>query len=206
MPMRQLLLAIILLLIIPTIVIAHEAIDDATNDYRESQGLSRLLYDDNLQALADHRAQEIAKVFAHVDLMPRLEGCWDWASENLAYNSDPIASDPTSFLDQWINSPVHNSNMLGNWTHMASGYYWSGTRWNAVQIFGRACQYDGILLPNTATDRGERGIGAWVIMATGLFIVLFAYINTASRLEKLEILCNNCDKCKAIEQDMSSKS
>lgn len=93
------------------------------NRYRDQHGLSPLVYDKELSAVARSHSDYLArnKMGANHNLIHtryrRMDGIIPWraAGENVAYNyghSNPLAS----AFRQWRHSPGHNRLMLKNWT------------------------------------------------------------------------------------------
>jgi uncharacterized protein YkwD len=125
-----------------------ETVLRGTNDYRELNGVDRLVYDPQLTAVAQAWAEQMAadyasshnmnKAFRHNpntgSQIPSPNEGW---GENIAMNGG-YAQPYDELLTEWRNSPPHNANMLdARWTHIGIGTYQDaqGLTWG-VQIFG----------------------------------------------------------------------
>ena len=81
------------------------------NDIRAEAGLDPLVWDSNLETVANVRANEISKNFSHTrpngrqwyTVNSKIQG-----GENLAFGFD-TAED---VVDAWMNSPTHKDNIL----------------------------------------------------------------------------------------------
>ncbi len=139
-----------------------ETVLRGTNDYRELNGVDRLVHDPRMSAVAQAWAERMASDFAaafaadtnpdrqaamqaaladafrHNPLMAyQVPAGWESVGENIALNGGHL--DPYAYLlTQWRNSPGHNANMLNErWTHIGVGTYQDdlGITWG-VQVFG----------------------------------------------------------------------
>ncbi len=119
-----------------------------TNDYREANGVDRLVHDPRISAVAQAWAERMASDYAasgdtstafrhNPDMSDQIPSGWQGAGENIAVN----AGYPTPYkqlMIQWRNSPPHNESMLNpGWTHIGVGVYQDslGYTWG-VQVFG----------------------------------------------------------------------
>lgn len=131
-----------------------ETVLRGTNDYRELNGVDRLVHDPRMSAVAQAWAERMASDFA-ADTNPdrqvaladafrhnptmkyQVPTGWESVGENIALNGGHL--DPYEYLlTQWRNSPGHNANMLNSrWTHIGIGTYQDalGITWG-VQVFG----------------------------------------------------------------------
>lgn len=125
-----------------------ETVLRGTNDYRESNGVDRLVHDPRMSAVAQAWAERMAAdyastrdfevAFRHNPTMSlQVPAGWESVGENIALNGGH--ADPYDYLlTQWRNSPGHNANMLNSrWTHIGIGTYQDdlGITWG-VQVFG----------------------------------------------------------------------
>lgn len=112
----------------------EQALFDATNARRASQGLPALRPNQNIVGVARIRSQDMAtnNYFAHespvtgdtaFSLMDAYGISYGWAGENLAMNNYP-AGECASVADQALwGSPPHRENMLNaNYTEMGIGF------------------------------------------------------------------------------------
>ncbi len=125
-----------------------ETVLRGTNDYRELNGVDRLVHDPRMSAVAQAWAERMSAdyastrnfdtAFRHNALMEyQVPAGWESVGENIALNGGHL--DPYSYLlTQWRNSPGHNANMLNSrWTHIGVGTFQDdlGITWG-VQVFG----------------------------------------------------------------------
>ncbi len=125
-----------------------ETVLRGTNDYRELNGVDRLVHDPRMSAVAQAWAERMSAdyastrdfdaAFRHNPLMTlQVPAGWESVGENIALNGGHL--DPYAYLlTQWRNSPGHNANMLNSrWTHIGIGTYQDalGITWG-VQVFG----------------------------------------------------------------------
>lgn len=110
---------------------------DCVNREREANGLAPLQYDPSTQEVADLRAREQVELFGHT--RPDGSSCWTaysgdrfFCGENAAYNH---SESPEGVTQQWMNSPGHRANILGNYTYISVGMYKSGSRVYWIQCF-----------------------------------------------------------------------
>lgn len=125
-----------------------ETVLRGTNDYRESNGVERLVHDPRLSAVAQAWAEKMAadyavsrdtnQAFRHNPKMSsQVPAGWESVGENIGLNGgydDPYAK----LVGQWRTSPGHSANMLNaRWTHIGIGTYTDdfGLTWG-VQVFG----------------------------------------------------------------------
>ena len=125
-----------------------ETVLRGTNDYRELNGVDRLVHDPRMSAVAQAWAERMSAdyastrdfdvAFRHNPLMSyQVPAGWESVGENIALNGGHL--DPYAYLlTQWRNSPGHNANMLNSrWTHIGIGTFTDdlGITWG-VQVFG----------------------------------------------------------------------
>jgi len=83
---------------------------EATNDYRESKGLDRLLWSERLAIDAITRAGEIEKLFSHT--RPNGSDWWTVDSEHMfGENLAQGYSIAENVVNAWIDSPSHRENL-----------------------------------------------------------------------------------------------
>ena len=123
------------------------------NQERAAVGAPALQMTDELQAVADIRAQELVSTFSHTrpdgsTCFTALEGTLigqiaTYVGENIAMGY----SDAESVMDAWMNSPGHKSNILdSDYTHIGIGCYEdSGLRY-WVQVFVTRYPYTDMLV------------------------------------------------------------
>ena len=96
---------------------------EQTNMVREENGLNGLMWDGNLETVANVRSKEIPKNFSHTrpngqpwyTVNSKIQG-----GENLAYGFDT----PMDVVDAWMDSPTHRDNILyDEFTSMAISVY-----------------------------------------------------------------------------------
>lgn len=120
---------------------ANAGIDAGTNQLRAENGLKTLDTWDPLVSLANLRAAEITTNFNHPSdwgyLFARLPSCVTGIGENIAYHYDPVGDG--EFVQMWWDSPEHQANMLGHWSHQGSATATAGGRTYAVQLFTSGC-------------------------------------------------------------------
>ncbi|MDE7224431.1 MAG: SH3 domain-containing protein [Acetatifactor sp.] len=96
------------------------------NQQRSTVGLGTLTWDDNLAALAEQRAQQIASNYSH-DGSP--SGC----GEIILYTYD---SSYSAWYDIWYGSTAHKESMfLSSYEKAACGYYFNGYYYYVVTLF-----------------------------------------------------------------------
>ncbi|WP_291380456.1 cell wall-binding repeat-containing protein [Demequina sp.] len=125
-----------------------ETVLRGTNDYRQLNGVDRLVHDPRMSAVAQAWAERMAAdyastrdfdvAFRHNPLMSQqVPAGWESVGENIALNRDTL--DPYEhLLTQWRDSAGHNANMLNSrWTHIGIGTFQDdlGITWG-VQVFG----------------------------------------------------------------------
>lgn len=102
---------------------------DLANSYRASRGLSALRWESGLATLANQHAQDQAAVRQnpanHANWDQRIRthancrnGCQ--ATENVYLKGGGVNT-PEHAHNAWVNSPGHEANMRGNYTHMGVG-------------------------------------------------------------------------------------
>lgn len=104
--------------IIPsTSSVSRQSLQDATNTYRASGGKNALDFRDDLCALAETRAKEIANSFDHGGFRARID-----SGELKALNYKAVAEniwhgtgDATRIIKDWSESSGHNKNLLEDW-------------------------------------------------------------------------------------------
>ena len=133
----------------------------ATNEFRVAQGQHALLFNSQLQDVAQAWAEQMAAdvaggasldtAFRHnPDLTAQIPAGWQFAGENIAYNYG-FDSPFETLVNQWKNSPGHRANMLDSrWTAFGVGVFTDadGATWG-VQVFAR--------YPTTFTPTGAIG-------------------------------------------------
>ena len=92
-----------------------------TNDYRQANGLNRLIYNTNCQDASNLRALEALVYWGHTrpngTYYNTANNSWSKASaENLAAGSSDTAA---NIVNVWKNSSGHNENMLGNYNKLS---------------------------------------------------------------------------------------
>ena len=108
---------------------------DSVNDFREQNGLNKLVYRQDIQLMADIRAREIVELWEHArpgnktwDSVFAENGVeyYTEVGENLAKGN--TLGNPQRVVTEWMNSPDHRDNILApEFTGMAvSCYYYDG--------------------------------------------------------------------------------
>ena len=109
---------------------------DQINAIRLQNGLNELMWDGNLESVANVRAKELPKSFSHTrpngkpwyTVNSKIQG-----GENLAYGF----ATATDVVDAWMNSPSHKDNILyGEFKTMAISVYEINDCYYWVQAFG----------------------------------------------------------------------
>lgn len=128
--------------------VGFETVLRGTNDYRELNGVDRLVHDPRMSAVAQAWAEQMAADYARTgdqaaafrhnpSMSVQVPSGWESVGENIAMNGGfPQPYD--KLLEQWRTSAGHNANMLNTrWTHIGIGTYQdaSGLTWG-VQVFG----------------------------------------------------------------------
>jgi uncharacterized protein YkwD len=122
-----------------------------TNEYRKSQGLPPVKYNDTLSKAAQSRALDMAKTgsFSHsvATTTPGMQNGWgfmkkagydyNYAGENLAVKFD----NPKQIVDSWAKSPSHKANLVKkDYTDIGiavvPGVYKGKKTYYVVQFFG----------------------------------------------------------------------
>ena len=112
---------------IPTLNDLEQRTHDLVNDYRETQGLSRLEWSPVVAGISLSHSTDMANgaPFSHDGFEERADAISSRieiraVGENLATNfgfSDPVQT----AVDGWIQSPGHHANMVGDYTHSGVG-------------------------------------------------------------------------------------
>ncbi len=104
--------------IIPTSSsVSQQSLQDATNAYRAQAGKNNLSLRDDLCALAEIRAQEIASSFDHGGFRSRIDSGelkalqYKAVAENIWHGT----GDATRIVKDWSESSGHNKNLLEDW-------------------------------------------------------------------------------------------
>lgn len=120
----------------------EENVIELVNSERRAAGKTALQKDDELDAIAAARAEELAKSFSHT--RPDGRSCftafkdagytdYTTAAENIAYNYNNSADD---VMDIWMNSPGHKANiLLDDITKIGVGCYEKDGKYYWVQVF-----------------------------------------------------------------------
>jgi uncharacterized protein YkwD len=89
-------------------VLDAKVIEELVNDYREENGLPRLIHDPELCKLAEIRAEEITKDYSHAGIEARFDTFpYQKLSENLS-----LAKNDWEVVRGWKKSQAHNLGML----------------------------------------------------------------------------------------------
>ncbi|MDD5659215.1 MAG: CAP domain-containing protein [Actinomycetota bacterium] len=101
----------------------ENAIASLINNTRVANGLNALAADEALNGIADLRSQDMMdrNYFSHYspentnvfDLMRANGISFRYGGENLAQSAPASAGTTDGFLNAWLNSPTHKSNILG---------------------------------------------------------------------------------------------
>jgi uncharacterized protein YkwD len=97
--------------------VSRQALQDATNAYRSQAGKNSLSQRDDLCALAETRAREIAQSFDHGGFRSRVDSGelkslqYKAVAENIWHGS----GDATRIIKDWSESSGHNKNLLEDW-------------------------------------------------------------------------------------------
>lgn len=118
-----------------TLTAIEKQMFDTINTYRQQQGLQPLNYDQNLQRGAAWMSQDMHdhKNLNHTDTLSRdvgarLKDCGLVNESSWGENISEGYQTVQAAFDGWKNSPGHNANMLGNFTHMGiseNNTYWT---------------------------------------------------------------------------------
>ena len=121
---------------------AREAFNKV-NEYRETHGVPRLAWDDNLYEAAKIRAKEIAVSFSHT----RLDGSnFNTVFDSTGVHPTKTASENAAWGDTsgqavatgWYNSSGHKENMLkDNYDYMAVACWWENGIYYWINLFYR---------------------------------------------------------------------
>jgi uncharacterized protein YkwD len=131
----------------PVAAVDGQAFVTVANSYRSAAGLAPVGLHALIDRIAVERAdqlaasRELAHDFEYVKRrMAELGICWQGFGEIAAWNMSPASTRIEKYGDQWYNSPVHRSIMLGDYTH-AGGSWRTGSdgRHYAVMIFVKVC-------------------------------------------------------------------
>lgn len=112
----------------------EQAIHQEVNSVREERSLDPLAYSDSLGAVADYHSEDMADrdYFSHTspdgetmtDRLDRFGLECRAAGENILYTSATDGSPEevaSRSVDQWMDSPGHRENILGDWTEEGIG-------------------------------------------------------------------------------------
>ena len=135
------LLAVLLVLSSVTTTLAHDRLEDLTNDFRQDRGLNRLRTPSHLHWVAKLRARELYRVgfFHDFSWISRVGGC-SWG-ENLMYRRPAVDGGRAWHVFQaFKRSKTHRRTMLGNWNRLGAHIYLApdGGMY-AVQLFVKNC-------------------------------------------------------------------
>lgn len=105
----------------------RQQIDIGTNNYRASQGLGRLTYDSNLEAIAQAWAEKLAnnsEYFHNPNLSKQVfaDNTYRSVAENLVAQRE----NGTIALQAWVGSDGHRANLLGNYNRQGIGVAYGG--------------------------------------------------------------------------------
>jgi uncharacterized protein YkwD len=124
--------------------IVENIIFEASNAFRGFNGMSPYTFNDALQRAARlHSEDQVAQnYFSHTSLDGKIvpertaaqgyNAVRNWG-ENIAMQSYPVG---VEFVDIWVNSSGHRSNILGSFKDFGVGFAASGSRCIATQVFG----------------------------------------------------------------------
>jgi uncharacterized protein YkwD len=111
-----------------------------TNKFRKENGLPPLAYSKALCDVA--RPHTLAMLegkvkLGHAGFHDRRAKLLQAASmgENVAY-TDGYANPVQTMVDNWIKSPGHRRNMLGDFSHLGTVFEHRGDVWYGIQLFG----------------------------------------------------------------------
>ncbi len=125
---------------------------DQLNQYRQEKGLSTLTLDQDLFAAAMERAKETGLYFDHG--RPNGTMCYTACSKMDAENIAAGSSTSTGAMNQWKNSPGHNSNMLNaSWKSVGIGCYCTNGVYYWVQCFSSEAGNSQNVIPNNKTEK-----------------------------------------------------
>lgn len=105
----------------------RQQIDIGTNNYRASQGLGRLTYDSNLEAIAQAWAEKLAnnsEYFHNPNLSKQVFA--DNSYRSVAENLVAQRENGTIALQAWVGSDGHRANLLGNYNRQGIGVAYGG--------------------------------------------------------------------------------
>lgn len=113
---------------------------ELTNNFRRTQGLPDLVWNDGLYNVAMPHSKNMAEgtvAFGHDGFKERMQQVPFYVksfSENVAYNYN--WGDPwEAAVVGWINSPGHRKNMLSVSSHCAIAVYWLYGKYYFTQLF-----------------------------------------------------------------------
>ena len=127
------------------ILVATDALEQSiynqVNQYRESQNLPPLVFDETIAEQARAHSVNMANLnlLSHDGFSDRVETIkqvisYSGAAENVASNMGYAQPDDTA-IQGWIKSPGHNRNMLGNYDLTGIGVAARGGEYYFTQIF-----------------------------------------------------------------------
>lgn len=102
---------------------AENEFASSINSYRSSNGLASLSRSGSLDSYARSWAQEMAAKggITHSENLGSLLGQWDSVGENVG-----VGYSVGSLFSAFVDSPQHQSNIVGDFTHMGIGVYQDG--------------------------------------------------------------------------------
>ncbi|SDB92026.1 spore coat assembly protein SafA/uncharacterized protein, YkwD family [Pelagirhabdus alkalitolerans] len=113
---------------------------DLTNERRIENGLPALELDWQLSRVARHKSKDMAdyNYFSHespnygspFNMMDQFGISYNQAAENIARGQ----TSPEMVVNDWMNSPGHRDNILGDFTHIGVGYVEDGNYWTQMFI------------------------------------------------------------------------
>jgi uncharacterized protein YkwD len=119
----------------------EQSIHNQVNQYRESQNLPPLVFDETIAEQARVHSMNMVNIntLSHDGFNDRVEIIkqvipYSGAAENVAFNMGHARPDDTA-IRGWINSPGHNQNMLGNYDLTGIGVAERGGKYYFTQIF-----------------------------------------------------------------------
>ncbi len=105
------------------LLVLEQEVHELVNEYRDSQKLPRLSYDDTIAHHARIHSQNMADgrvAFGHRGFDGRLKMIaghlsYSAAAENVAYNNQAYSDCAAFAVDGWIESPGHRENIEGDY-------------------------------------------------------------------------------------------
>lgn len=144
----------------------ERSIHKQVNQYRESQNLPHLVFDETIAEQARAHSVNMANInrLSHDGFDDRIQIIkkivpYGGAAENVAYNMGHARPDDTA-IQGWIESPRHNRNMLGNYDLTGIGVAERDGNYYFTQIFiqkpisvsAQTANVQQIAQANTAND------------------------------------------------------